>query len=61
MDGGEWRDVDGTVTIPGSPVQLDVVTARPVLGAERVLAGRWGDSEVPRLAGRVPGRRPQRH
>jgi hypothetical protein len=31
VDGGAWRDVDGTVTIPGEPVQLDVVTARPVL------------------------------
>ena len=31
VDGGAWRDVDGTVTIPGEPVQLDIVTARPVL------------------------------
>jgi hypothetical protein len=31
VDGGAWREVAGTVTIPGSPVQLDVVTARPVL------------------------------
>ncbi|NYD43116.1 hypothetical protein [Nocardioides panaciterrulae] len=31
VDGGAWRDVDGTVTIPGSPVRLQVRTARPVL------------------------------
>ena len=31
VNGGPWRDVDGTVTIPGAPVQLDVRTARPVL------------------------------
>ena len=31
VDGGAWRDVDGTVTIPGDPVPLEVVTARPVL------------------------------
>ena len=31
VDGGAWRDVDGTVTIPGAPVPLEVVTARPVL------------------------------
>jgi hypothetical protein len=31
VDGGAWRDVDGTVTIPGNPVPLEVITARPVL------------------------------
>lgn len=31
VNGGEWRDVDGTVTIPGAPEELRVVTARPVL------------------------------
>lgn len=31
VNGGPWRDVDGTVTIPGSPVGLDVTTAGPVL------------------------------
>ncbi|HEU5035846.1 MAG TPA: hypothetical protein VFT70_02495, partial [Nocardioides sp.] len=31
VDGGPWRDVDGTVTIPGAPQRLRVVTARPVL------------------------------
>lgn len=31
VDGGAWRDVDGTVTIPGEPVRLRVRTARPVL------------------------------
>jgi hypothetical protein len=31
VDGGAWRDVDGTVTVPGDPVPLEVVTARPVL------------------------------
>lgn len=31
VDGGPWRDVAGTVTIPGSPEALRVVTARPVL------------------------------
>ena len=31
VNGGPWRDVDGTVTIAGSPVPLRVVTARPVL------------------------------
>jgi hypothetical protein len=31
VDGGAWRDVDGTVTVPGEPVRLEVVTARPVL------------------------------
>ncbi len=29
--GGPWRDVNGTVTIPGTPRGLRVVTARPVL------------------------------
>ena len=29
--GGPWRDVAGTVTIPGSPQELRVVEARPVL------------------------------
>ena len=31
VDGGAWRDVAGTVTIPGDPQGLRVVTARPVL------------------------------
>lgn len=31
VNGGPWRDVDGTVTIPGAPVDLRVRTARPVL------------------------------
>ncbi|MCW2764820.1 MAG: hypothetical protein JWO11_779 [Nocardioides sp.] len=31
VDGGPWRDVDGTVTIPGAPVDLRVVTASPIL------------------------------
>lgn len=31
VNGGAWRDVDGTVTIPGAPVQLRVRTATPVL------------------------------
>ncbi len=31
VGGGPWRDVAGTVTIPGSPQQLRVVEARPVL------------------------------
>ena len=31
VGGGEWRDVDGTVTVPGAPESLRVVTARPVL------------------------------
>jgi hypothetical protein len=26
--------VDGTVTVPGDPVQLEVITARPVLVGE---------------------------
>ena len=31
VDGGAWHDVDGTVTIPGAPVALRVITATPVL------------------------------
>jgi hypothetical protein len=31
VNGGPWRDVNGTVTIPGSPVQLQVRTATPLL------------------------------
>jgi hypothetical protein len=31
VGGGPWRDVAGTVTIPGSPQELRVVEARPVL------------------------------
>ena len=31
VDGGLWRAVDGTVTIPGAPVSLEVLTATPVL------------------------------
>jgi hypothetical protein len=31
VGGGPWRDVSGTVTIPGTPEGLRVVTARPVL------------------------------
>ncbi|MFC6046133.1 hypothetical protein [Nocardioides hankookensis] len=31
VDGGPWRDVAGTVTVPGSPQKLRVVEARPVL------------------------------
>lgn len=31
VGGGPWHDVDGTVTIPGAPQGLRVVTARPVL------------------------------
>jgi hypothetical protein len=34
VDGGPWQDVDGTVTVPGDPVQLEVITARPVLVGE---------------------------
>ena len=34
VGGGAWRDVDGAVTIPGEPVPLEVVTARPVLVGE---------------------------
>ncbi|MCW2791817.1 MAG: hypothetical protein JWO76_915 [Nocardioides sp.] len=31
VNGGPWRDVNGTVTIPGSPLQLQVRTASPIL------------------------------
>jgi hypothetical protein len=31
VGGGPWRDVAGTVTIPGSPQELRVVEARPAL------------------------------
>ena len=31
VTGGPWRDVDGTVTVPGAPVDLEVLTARPEL------------------------------
>ena len=31
VDGGAWREVPGTVTIPGSAESLRVVTARPLL------------------------------
>lgn len=31
VDGGAWRDVPGTVTIAGNPVDLQVLTARPEL------------------------------
>ncbi len=31
VGGGPWRDVRGTVTVPGPPARLRVVTARPVL------------------------------
>lgn len=31
VDGGPWRDVPGSVTIPGAPVQLQVLTATPTL------------------------------
>ncbi len=31
VNGGPWRDVDGTVTIAGSPTRLQVLTASPVL------------------------------
>jgi hypothetical protein len=34
VDGGPWRAVDGVVTIPGSPVRLEVITASPVLVGE---------------------------
>ncbi len=35
VNGGAWRDVNGTVTIPGSPSNLRVLTARPVLVGQR--------------------------
>jgi hypothetical protein len=31
VNGGPWREVGGTVTVPGDPEGLRVVTARPVL------------------------------
>jgi hypothetical protein len=31
VNGGPWRDVPGSVTIAGAPVQLEVLTATPVL------------------------------
>jgi len=31
VNGGPWRDVPGSVTIPGAPVALEVLTATPVL------------------------------
>ncbi len=31
VNGGPWRDVDGTVTVPGAPVDLRVLTATPEL------------------------------
>jgi hypothetical protein len=31
VDGGPWRDVPGSVTIPGAPVNLQVLTATPTL------------------------------
>jgi hypothetical protein len=31
VNGGAWRDVPGSVTIPGAPVALEVVTATPTL------------------------------
>jgi hypothetical protein len=31
VNGGPWRDVPGSVTIPGAPVALQVLTATPVL------------------------------
>lgn len=31
VDGGPWRPVNGTVTIPGPPVDLRVLTATPTL------------------------------
>ncbi|MDN4174421.1 hypothetical protein QWY28_15765 [Nocardioides sp. SOB77] len=31
VDGGPWQPVDGTVTIPGAPVGLRVLTATPTL------------------------------
>ena len=31
VGGGPWRDVAGTVTIPGTPEALRIVTARPAL------------------------------
>ena len=31
VNGGPWRDVPGSVTIPGAPVELEVLTATPTL------------------------------
>ena len=31
VDGGRWRDVDGTVTVEGDPVELRIVEGRPQL------------------------------
>jgi hypothetical protein len=31
VNGGAWQPVNGTVTIPGAPVALDVVEASPTL------------------------------
>jgi hypothetical protein len=31
VNGGAWRDVPGSVTIPGAPVELEVLTATPTL------------------------------
>ena len=31
VNGGPWADVPGSVTIPGVPVGLEVLTATPVL------------------------------
>ena len=31
VNGGPWRDVPGSVTIPGAPVALEVLTATPTL------------------------------
>ena len=31
VNGGPWRDVPGSVTIPGAPVDLEVLTATPTL------------------------------
>jgi len=35
VDGGRWRAVPGSVTIAGAAVDLEVITARPVLVAAR--------------------------
>ena len=31
VNGGPWRDVPGSVTVPGAPVDLQVLTATPTL------------------------------
>ena len=37
VNGGPWRDVPGSVTIAGAPVDLQVLTATPTLvGYDRV-------------------------